>query len=222
MDDDLIELTSSCYEADSPAVTLMLPSAYPPLDQQNALAKEIAHQGMATCFSHVFSDLFLPKANKSFQKIPATSMLKLIDMISKQTNKPVFLVTQGRGAQTGFRIARVAMETSNQSLRGLILFSPNLLDGSPDAGMDFKYIDEAYKKSIPSFIFQSERSPHHWHLDRLLGVMKNANTRVYAKRLPGVRDGYSLRNNLTEEERALRKSNAKLLMHAIKTLSEKR
>jgi hypothetical protein len=222
IEDDQAEFSASCYPADSPAVALFLPSAYPPLEKQIALTREIAHQGMASCFSHVFSDLFLPKTNNSFQEIPAQGMLKLIHRIHEKTQKPLFLVTQGRAAKTGFRIAQLAIKSGNPSLKGHIMFSPNLLDRSPDAGMDFRYIDDVHNKSIACFIYQPERSPHHWYLDRLLSALKKAGTTVHAKRLPRVRDGYSLRDSMTEDEIALRKTNARLLLHAVTTLTDKK
>jgi len=220
-----IELTASCYLTDSESIIVFLPSVYAAFEEQQIFTREIARKNLSACFSHVFTDLFLPMERRYYQDIPLDAMLSLLANIRQATQKSVFLVAHGTGNRVAYKLAHLALQTGNQSisiLSGLILLSPNLLDDTPAAGNDQQYLPIIHQKSLPVFIFQPAYSPHHWHLDTLIRQIENSGTYVRYQRLPDVRDGYALREDRNKQEQELREQAAVLFNSAIQQLSETR
>jgi len=220
-----IELTASCYLTGSESILVFLPSVYAPLEEQEVFAQEIASKNLSACFSHVFTDMFLPMERRYYQDIPLPAMLALLTNIQQASQKSVFFVAHGTGNRVAYRLAHLALQTDNQSNSvpsGLILLSPNLLDATPAAGKEQQYLSIIHQKSLPVFIFQAAYSPHHWHLDALIQQIEKSGTLVLYRRLPGVRDGYALRQDRNKQEQELRGQAAVLFSRAIQQLSETR
>ncbi|MCW8963308.1 MAG: hypothetical protein OQL16_05875 [Gammaproteobacteria bacterium] len=216
------ELTVSCFLTNSEAVIVFLPSVYAPFEEQESLAKEIAGKSLSTCFSHVFTDLFLPVESSYYRDIPLDHMLSLLTNIQRTTDKAVFLVAHGSGNKVAYRLASLVIQKGgqkNSALSGIILLSPNLLGDTPQPGKDQQYMSLVDQKTLPVFIFQPAYSPHHWHLDTLIGKIKKSGTHVRYQRLPDVRDGYALREDRTPKEQQLREQAAVLFNQAIQQLS---
>jgi hypothetical protein len=219
-----IELTASCIFTSSESLIVFLPSVYAPPEEQHALTREIAINGLSACFSHVFTDLFLPMERKFYNDIPIDHMLSLLGNIKAQSRKSIYFVGHGSGNRLVYKLASLDLQTSNNSsplLSGLILFSPNLLSEAPAPGKDQQYMPLVDKKSLPVFIFQPSYSPHHWHLDTLISKITQSGTFVRFQQLADVRDGYALRDDRSKKEQALREQAAELFEHAIKQLTER-
>ena len=197
-EDGDIELTATCYLDQGDSVVVFLPSVYSPFEDQEKYAREIAARHLSACISHVFTDLFLPVKGGSYGQIPVMPMLELLSNIGNETGKSVYLVGHGSGNRVAYRIA-------HQSLR----------NNRPDIQ---QYLDLIYEKTIPLYIFQPSYSPHHWHLDKLVGSIQQSGTEVVFKRIADVRDGYAFREDRSEQEQALRDRAAELLTDAIKQL----
>jgi hypothetical protein len=218
-EDGDIELTATCYLAQGDSVVVFLPSVYSPFEDQEKYAREIATSHLSACISHVFTDLFLPVNGGSYGQIPVMPMLKLLSNIGNETGKSIYLVGHGSGNRVAYRIARQSLRNSRPGiLSGLIMFSPNLTAEAPEAGEEQQYLDLIYEKTVPLYIFQPSYSPHHWHLDKLVGSIQQSGTKVVFKRIADVRDGYAFREDLSEQEQALRDRAAELLTDAIKQL----
>jgi hypothetical protein len=219
-----IELTASCFFTSGDSLIVFLPSVYAPFEEQQVLTREIANNGLSACFSHVFTDLFLPVERKFYDEIPLDHMLSLLGKIQAQSQKSIFFVGHGSGNRLVYKLASLAMQSSNKSptpLSGLILLSPNLLSDTPAPGKDQQYMPLVDQQTLPVFIFQPSYSPHHWHLDTLINRIAQSGTFVRFQRLADVRDGYALRENRTRKEQALREQAAVLFEHAIKQLTER-
>ncbi len=214
------ELTASCFLADDQDVIMQLPTIYAAEEDQLIFARDLAQQGQSTCLMHIFSDLFLPPENSNYSKLPLDGIWNLIAETHKKTSRSVLLTSHGRGAKVAIRTLQQAPSNQNIS-SGLIMFSPNLLDGAPDAGMEHQYIEETRTKTIPVYIFQPIYSPHYWHMKNLKAQFDLAGTAVHFHKLDDVRDGYPLREDQTDKELTLRKQTGKLLHNAIKTLNLK-
>jgi hypothetical protein len=217
-----IELTASCFFTRSESLIVFLPSVYAPPEEQQALTREIANNGLSACFSHVFTDLFLPMERKFYDEIPLDHMLSLLGKIQAQSQKAIFFVGHGSGNRLVYKLANLSLQTSNNSpplLSGLILLSPNLLSDTPAPGKNQQYMPLVDKKTLPVFIFQPSYSPHHWHLDTLIDRITQSGTFVRFQRLADVRDGYALRGNRNKKEQALREQATALFEHAIKQLT---
>lgn len=219
-EDDEVELTATCYLAKSDAIIVFIPSVYAPFEDQEKYAEEIAANGLSACFSHVFSDLFLPMKSSYYESIPLGAMLALVATIKRKTQKPVYMVAHGSGNRIIYRMANLStlLNKETHSLSGAIMLSPNLLAETPEPGQHHQYMSLVHEKTIPLYIFQPSYSPHHWHLDSLLGHIRASGTKVRFQRLPDVRDGYALREDRTEKEQVLREQAAKLFIGAIEQL----
>lgn len=219
-EDDEVELTATCYLAESDSVIVFIPSVYAPFEDQEKYAREIAAKGLSACFSHVFTDLFLPMKSSYYESIPLGALLALVAKIKQKTQKPVYMVAHGSGNRIIYGMAKLSklQNKDTHSLAGAILLSPNLLADTPEPGQDQQYMPLVHEKTIPLFIFQPSYSPHHWHLDTLLKHIRASGTKVRFQRLPDVRDGYALREDRTEKEQVLREQAAQLFIDAIEQL----
>lgn len=219
-EDDEVELTATCYLAESDAIIVFIPSVYAPFEDQEKFAAEIAANGLSACFSHVFTDLFLPMKSSYYESIPLGAMLALVATIKRKTQKPVYMVAHGSGNRIIYGMAKLSMllNKDTHSVAGAILLSPNLLADTPEPGKDQQYMSLVHEKTIPLFIFQPSYSPHHWHLETLLAQIRASGTKVRFRQLPDVRDGYALREDRTEKEQALREQAAQLFIGAIEQL----
>jgi hypothetical protein len=220
---DEIELTASCYLTDSEQVVVFLPNVYAPFEEQEKLAGEIAKDGLSACFSHVFTDLFLPMENKYYRDIPLDSMLALLDNIRQQTGRQLYLIAHGSGNRVAYQLAHRSLhsaDSNRHTLSGMILLSPNLLNGTPAPGKDQQYMPIIHEKTVPIFIYQPVYSPHHWHLDTLVELIKKSGTRIRYKQLPNARDGYALREDRTPNEETLRAQAAAMFKDAIEQLTQ--
>ena len=216
--DDEHELTASCYIANSNEILVFFPSVYASLEDQEAYASEIAAGGLATCISHMLTDLFLPMKNSSYAEVPRAAMLGLLNLVRQQTGKQIYLVAHGSGNRLAYRLATLAFDNSRATLQGLIMLSPNLLDHTPEPGEQPVYMPEVHRKTLPLYIFQPEYSPHHYHLEALLKNIRESGTSVYFQRIANARDGYALRENRSAREQRLREQGATLFLEAIREL----
>lgn len=220
---DEVELTAVCHLAGDNHVIVFLPSMFAPLDDQEKYTEEIAQDGLSACFSHVLTDLFLPMENRYYNDIPLDAMLALLKNIEQQTAKRVYFVAHGSGSRIAYKLAHLSLHSTparRSILSGMILLSPNLLSGTPEPGQPQQYMSILHEQSVPVFIFQPVYSPHHWHLDKLIGIIEKSGTRVRYQQMPDVRDGYALREDRTAKEEQLRDQAATLFRNAIQQISE--
>ena len=215
-EDGDIELTASCYLSPGSSIIVFLPSVYSPFEDQEKYAREIAGDHLSACFSHVFTDLFLPVKGSSYNQVPVGAMLELLSRIKHETGKFVYLVGHGSGNRVTYQIANHGLRNGqSETLSGLIMFSPNLTAKAPEAGEEQQYMALIQEKTVPLYIFQPSYSPHHWHLDKLISHIQKSGTKLVFKRLPDVRDGYAFRQDRTEKEQSLRNRAAELFKDAI-------
>lgn len=218
-----LELTASCFLSDSKQIVIFLPNIFAPFNMQVTLAREIAEQGLSACFSHVFTDLFLPTERNSYNEVPVDGMLALLQSIQRQTGKSIYLVGHGSGSAVAYKLAHRTGQkdaAAQAGISGLILLSPNLLDGVPAPGQEQQYIKLIDRTIVPVFIFQPSYSPHHWHLQKLLAQISKSGTKLRYQSLPDVRDGFALRDDRSEKEQTLRTQMAAIFQTAIKQLTD--
>lgn len=212
------ELTASCFLTGDNSLVLQLPTIHATEEDQTIYAEELAKQGQSACLMHIFSDLFMSPENSSLDKLPLEGIWNLILETYRITDKTIFMATYGRGARVAMRTLQRAPDTRTVS-GGIIMFSPNLLDGVPDAGVEHQFINEITINTVPIYIFQPVYSPHYWHMETLKTQFDNAGTVTYFHKLDNVRDGYPFREDQTNKEFVLRQRTGKLLQNAIKTLN---
>jgi len=94
---DDTELTASCFLVHFDSIVVQLPTAYASLQDQLDYAEDLAIQGQSTCLSNIFSDLFLPLENNSYNKLPIEDYARFLQQIAQDTSRPVYFSTHARG-----------------------------------------------------------------------------------------------------------------------------
>ena len=161
--DNDTELTASCFITGSKDIVVFLPTAYAPLEDQLELSREITQNGLSSCFSHVFSDLFMPLHGKYYQDIPLRPLLSLLREIQRATQKAVYFSAHGAGNKVAYALAHQTLADgtpASEIISGLILLSPNLLADTPKPGQAQQYLTLIHEKNLagvylPTCLFTS-------------------------------------------------------------------
>jgi hypothetical protein len=169
------------------------------------VARGLASLGVEVWTADLLSARFLPATAGSLAAMPVEDVLALVRMAQNQSGKAVFLFPDGRAAVAALRAAVRLQRTAGATpLGGLLLFSPILYEGEPAPGGMPPYIAETGELTGPVYIFQPELSAGRWWLPRLTGQIEGGGGRVVVRVLPGVRDGFYYREDLTPAEQAAR------------------
>ena len=193
------------YGVGGDRVLVCLPVAHGEEEGQRAVARGLASLGVEVWTADLLSARFLPATAGSLAAIPVEDVVALVRMAQDQSGKAVFLFADGRAAGPAVRAATRLQRTAGaRPLAGLILFSPILYEGEPAPGGMPPYIPETGELAGAVYILQPELSAGRWWLPRLTGEIEGGGGRVVVRVLPGVRDGFYYREDLSAAEQAAR------------------
>lgn len=215
---DKIEMPVTVYPAKGRDLIVWLPSDNGLLPVDARIATQLAAAGIEVWTADAIGARFLPGVPSSLEQIPAADIADLVRAAKSKSGKHVYLLGPGRGAVPALGAAKLLQADKVSVLRGVVLISPNLYVGTPDAGEEAKYLPIAAQTKTRFYILQPELSPWRWYLDQLSGQLKQGGSRVQIKMLPGVRDRFYYREDGPPAEQAMAKRMPQLIAHALKEL----
>lgn len=218
---DKIEMPVTVYPAKGRDLIVWLPSDTGLLSVDARIASQLAAAGVEVWTADALGARFLPVVPSSLEQIPAADIADLVRAAKAKSGKHVYLLGPGRGAVPALNAVKLLQADKVLALRGVVLISPNLYVGTPDAGEEAKYLPIAAQTKTRFYILQPELSPWRWYLDRLSGELKRGGSRVRIKTLPGVRDRFYYREDDRPAEQAMGKRMPQLIAHALKDLNHK-
>lgn len=215
---DKTEMPLSVYPAKGRDLIVWLPSDNGLLPADARIATQLAAGGTEVWLADALGARFLPVVPSSLEQIPAADIADVVRSAKAKTGKNIYLLGPGRGAVAALNAARLLEADKAKTLRGVVLISPNLYVGTPDAGEEAKYLPIATQTRANVYILQPELSPWRWYLDRLSAQLKTRGSRVQIKTLPGVRDRFYYREDGPPAEQAMGRRMPQLIAHALKDL----
>lgn len=216
---DPVEMAVTVYPATGRSLLVWLPSDNGLLPADTRIAAALAKRGVEVWLTDALGARFLPVVPSSLEQIPGADVADVVRAAQQKTGKNVYLLGPGRGAVPALAAVRLLQADPKKPLRGVVLISPNLYVGTPDAGEEAKYLPIARQAKSAYYVLQPELSPWRWYLDRLTGEFKASGSRAQIKTLPGVRDRFYYREDGPPAEQAMGKRMPDLIADALKKLN---
>jgi len=186
---------------------------------ERELAEGLAGQGFEVWLVDLHSSFFLAPGRSSLMEVPLEAVVGLIDVAQPDRGR-LYLFSYGRGAALALMAARRWREEHPQAgpLGGALLIHPNLLAATPEAGAEASYLPIASQSNLPIYLLQPRNSAKFWYLQDLVAKLEAGGSSVFVQPLPGVTDGYQVRNDATPFEREARKSLPRTLAQGARLL----
>lgn len=216
---DPVEIPVSVYPATGRVLLVWLPSDNGLLPADTRIAAALAKRGVEVWLVDALGARFLPVVPSSLEQVPGDDVAGVVRAAKRKTGKNVYLLGPGRGAVAALAAVKVLQADAQKPLRGVVLISPNLYVGTPDAGEDAKYLPIARQAKSSYYVLQPELSPWRWYLDRLGGEFRAGGSRAQIKTLPGVRDRFYYRDDGPAAEQAMGRRMPDLIAEALRKLN---
>lgn len=214
-----VEIPLTQFPGTSKGVLLWLPSERGLTPTQFKIAAKLAKSGVEVWMADLHAGYFLPTLPSSLQKIPTDDMLQLITAVQQRSHKPVYLITEDKGAALALTAA-AALKGKQQDIRGAILLSPNFHVTTPEPGEDAQFLPITTHSSLPVYILQPELSAFRWRIDQLQALLEQGGTKVKVQLLPRVRDRYYLLEDHSPVEQSLAANLPQHILRAYHHLEE--
>ena len=138
------------------------------------IAPALAKTGIEVWYVDLAESLFLTKTTQTMRSLDGRYIQALISHAQRLTGKSITLLSRSYGAIPALRGARLwqlaAQTDTNQqnSLNGVILFSPELYQAVPPLGTDPEYVPIVSASTVPVMIYPAGQRNNRWRLAGLL------------------------------------------------------
>jgi alpha-beta hydrolase superfamily lysophospholipase len=208
-------LSVAVFPAARGPVVLWLPGETGVMPAETRLAGELAARGVEVWLPDLFSSRFLSALPSSLAQVPASD-IELLTRAASAGGRPVVLMTNGRGAAL---VARGL--AAGAPARGAILLHPNFYQETPAPGQEAVYMKELAALRLPVVIVQPDRSPYYWYREALETRLVASGATVTWRLLPGVRDRFYFRPDMTAEEEALGRRLPAMVIEALNRIERR-
>ena len=214
--DSETEINIRKFPSEGNKLFIWLPSEVGFQNIEYHFAKALQARSIELWMPELIEARFLPIAESSLTRIPANDVSTLISTAMLQTNKTVYIVTQGRGAIAALRGVNYWQQQQSDTRRfgGSVLLSPKLFVETPEPGVKAKLMPIVNKTNQALYIVQPEQSPWWWKLSTTLPALQQSGSDIYIHRLEGVRDRFYFRADATQKEQQLAELLPKFIYNA--------
>jgi thiol-disulfide isomerase/thioredoxin len=195
------DLPVRVFAADGPRLALWLPPEEGPSPRQLPTARALADAGTEVWMPDLHAAWFLAPGSHSLADVPPESIAVLLDAAAA-TGKQVFLVAGGRTAQLALATARAWQQRPARQgrLGGVALLYPKLYGRTPQGGEDARFAPIVHATNVPTFLMQPENSSGWWRIADVAAALQVGGAAVYVQKLPGVSDGFEVRDQTRHGE----------------------
>ncbi len=202
-------------------VLLWFPSEHGVLDGHHSQARRLQAMGVEVWLPDPFLGHFLPNAPSSFDRFPTALPGNLIQVASRDGQRPVFVFGNDRAAPwllEGLREWQLQHPEAGH-LAGLILMSPYLHVGLPEVGETLEFHPISRLTNLPIYLIQPMLSPQYPLLQQVRAELERGGSDVAVRILPEVRDRFFFRPSTLEAEEAARLRFPTEVLRAIRLLA---
>jgi hypothetical protein len=220
-----VEVVCQRYPANGRVLAIWLTGQYGRTEEEHKAAAEMAEHGVETWVTDLLAPYFLPLLPSSWGQIPDQDLVEWLEAVRvRNPERHIILVSTGRVASLALRAVRNWQERYGamhpNALDGALLMFP-LLYQDLDPGQAPEYDPVVNQTRLDLVILQPKASAGYWWRDRLKGVLEGAGSHVWMKVLPGLRDGFYRRSDITDQEMAAGAHLGQIMLDALQPLMDK-
>jgi hypothetical protein len=220
-----VEVVCQRYPAAGRSLAIWLTGQYGRTEEEHRAAADMAAHGMETWVTDFLAPYFLPLLPSSWNQIPDQDLAEWLEAVRQRNpDRRIVLVSSGRIASLALRAVRSWQERYGQGraspIDGALLMFP-LLYQDLIPGQEPEYDSVVNQTRLDLVILQPKSSAGYWWRERLKGVLEGAGSHVRLNVLPGLRDGFYRRSDITEPEIAAGARLGQIMLDALKPLLEK-
>ena len=198
------EIPVTVFEADkSSPVLLWIPSEFGLRGREDVTAQALAKKGIEVWIADLHSAFFLPFGRSSYNDIQNEDIAELIIAASNNKQREVILFATGRAAPVALRAVRnlQANKPTNSIVKRAILFHPNFYTNTVNVGDEIDYLPITYATNLAIYIVQPGLSGKSYQLKTLSKHLQKGGSDVMSQIIPGVSDGFNIREPDNELEK---------------------
>ncbi len=218
------ELTVEQYPAAGRQLVLWLPSENGFGPGHAGIARGLAAQGIDVWVTRLHDSLMLTPGRQSLEDVKARDLLAVLNRAAEQGFQRIFLLSSGRGARLVLKLAYLwqrADPDAARHLRGLLLFTPHLIEEQVAIGRKAGYLPIAAYSNLPVYMIMPEFSTKYARSREIAEQLGQGGSPVFVHQLKGIRGGFQMRadEDLKPVDIALRARLPQLLKHAMALLA---
>jgi len=220
-----VEVVCQRYPAAGQVLAIWLTGQYGRTEEEHKAAADMAAQGVETWLADLLAPYFLPLLPSSWSQVPDQDLADWLEAVRQRNpDRRIILVSTGRVASLALRAVRSWQQRFGQShpqaVDGALLMFP-LLYQELVPGQEPEYDPVVNQARLDLVILQPKASAGYWWRDRLKRVLESAGSRVWMNVLPGLRDGFYRRSDITAQEMAAGARLGQIMLDALAPLLEK-
>lgn len=217
-----IEVVCQRYPAAGEVLAIWLTGQYGRTEEEHKAAADMAAQGVETWVTDFLAPYFLPLVASSWNQIPDQDLAEWLEAVrQRMPDRRIVLVSTGRVSSVALRAVHSWQERYGQGrplpVEGVLLMFP-LLYQDLIPGQEPEYDPVVSQTRLDLVILQPKSSAGYWWRERLKRILESAGSRVWMDVLPGLRDGFYRRSDITEHETAAGSRLGKILLDALQPL----
>ncbi len=188
------DIPVTVYPAEGDRVVIWLPPEEGPARRQLPTAAALAERGVEVWLPDLHSAWFLAPGAYSLADVEPRAVATLVDAAGA-TGKTVYLMAGARTGQLALAGLRDWQASGDGASRvgGVILLYPKLYARTPQGGEDAEFSDVTKDVKAPVFLLQPELSSGWWRIAAVAETLRAGGAPVYVQKLPGVSDGFEVR-----------------------------
>jgi len=188
------EIPVQVYAAEGSRVLIWLPPEEGPARRQLPTATALAQRGVEVWLPDLHSAWFLAPGAYSLSDVEPRAVTALVDA-AVATGKTVYLMAGARTGQLALAGLRDWQASGGPSgkVGGLLLLYPKLYARTPQGGEDAEFSEVVRGVNAPVFVLQPELSSGWWRIAAVAEALRAGGAPVYVQKLPGVSDGFEVR-----------------------------
>jgi hypothetical protein len=218
------EIVSQRYPATGTVIALWLTGQYGRSGEEEQAAAGLAAKGVETWLVDFLAPYFLPQLSSSWNQVPERDLCDLLEqMRQRNPGKRIVLIATGHTAALALRAGhewQLRHPGKGELLSGALLLWP-LLYQELAPGAEPEYDPVVRQARMDLVILQPKSSAGYWWRERLKGYLEEAGSRVLLNVLPGLRDGFYRRGDITPRETDAAAHLGDILLEGLKTLIDK-
>lgn len=220
-----VQIVSQRYAADSSVMAIWLTGQFGRTREEHQAAADMAAQGVETWVTDMLAPYFLPLLPSSWSQIPDQDLADWLEQVRQRNpDRRIVLISTGRVASVLLRTVESWRERFGQdkleTVDGALLMFP-LLYRELTPGQEPDYDSIVDRARLDLVILQPQSSAGYWWRDRLKQALERAGSRVRMNVLPGLRDGFYRRGDITAQEVAAGERLGQMLLDAMQPLIHK-
>jgi hypothetical protein len=220
-----VEVVCQRYPAPGSTLAIWLTGQYGWTEEEHKAAADMAAQGVETWVADFLAPYFLPLLPSSLSQIPDRDLAEWLEAVRQRNpERRIVLVATGRFASLTLRAVRSWQDRYGQNhaqvVDGALLMFP-LLYQELVPGQEPQYDPVVNQTQLDVVILQPKSSAGYWWRERLKSVLEGAGSRVWMNVLPGLRDGFYRRSDITAQEVLAGAHLGQIVLDALKPLINK-